>query len=262
MAVKTYYVSKLGKKYKISEHFTLQEFQCSDGSDKVLVSDELLAKLEQLRAWLSGTVTIGINSGYRTTSYNKKIGGATNSNHTQGLAADIVVKQNGKRVSGKVICCIAAELGFKGVALIKGSGYSVHVDMSPNRIYRGDENYGYGNNVKNGDFYTYFKLSKATVQGYKAKAAEPAPKVETTPVKKEDETVTQEQFNKMMDAWIAAKKAEVCNHDWSKEARAWAEKDDYGKALVQGDGTSKAYHMYPTREELITILHRLVSRIG
>ena len=261
MAVKTYYVSKVGKNYKISEHFTLAEFRCSDGSDKVLVSEELLAKLEQLRAALHGKVTIGINSGYRTTTYNKKIGGATNSNHTKGLAADIVVKQDGKRVSGKVICCIADELDFNGVALIKGSGYSVHVDVSP-RTYRGDENYGYGNNIPNNDFLKYFKLSQATVDSYKVKPAATEPTPAPKPVVKEEEEMTQEQFNKMMDAWIAAKRAEACDHDWSKEARAWAEKDDYGKALVQGDGTSKAYHMYPTREELITILHRLVSRIG
>ena len=253
MAVKTYYVSKVGKNHKISEHFTLAEFRCKDGSDKVLVSEELLEKLEQLRAALKGKVTIGINSGYRTPAYNKKIGGATNSNHTKGLAADIVVKQDGKRVSGKVICCIADELEFNGVALIKGSGYSVHVDVSP-RTYRGDENYGYGNNIPNNDFYKYFKLSKATVDSYKVEP--PKPEV------KEEEEVTQEQFNKMMDAWIAAKKAEACDHSWSKEAREWAEKDAYGKALVQGDGSSKAYHMYPTREELVTILHRLVSRFS
>jgi uncharacterized protein YcbK (DUF882 family) len=154
MAVKTYSVKKLGKNYKVSEHFTLGEFQCSDGSDKVKIDSNLLAFLEKLRSY--GGFTISINSGYRTSSYNRKIGGASKSTHTQGYAADIVAKKDGKRISGKLICCIAKDLGFKGVALIKGSGYSVHLDMA-NRIYRGDENYGYGNNVPNGDFYKYFK---------------------------------------------------------------------------------------------------------
>ena len=46
MAVKTYSVKKLGKDYKVSEHFTLGEFQCSDGSDKVKINSNLLAFLE------------------------------------------------------------------------------------------------------------------------------------------------------------------------------------------------------------------------
>lgn len=165
MAVKTGYISKLGKNYKISEHFKAREFACRDGSDKFLYSTELFAMLEELRAF--GGFTIGINSGYRSSSYNRKIGGASKSTHTQGYAADIVVKKDGKRVSGKLICALCQTLGFQGVAYIKGSGYAVHVDMSPSRIYRGDERYGYGNNV-GGDFYKYFGVTQAQIKALKA----------------------------------------------------------------------------------------------
>lgn len=179
MSIKQVSIKKLGRDYKISPHFKLSEFACKDGSDTVLYSTELFEKLEELRAWIDGTVTIGINSGFRTASYNKKIGGASGSQHTQGAAADIVVKQNGKRVSGKLICCLCQDLGFKGVALIKGSGYSVHVDMHPSRIYRGDENHGYGNNV-GGDFYKYFGISKSQVTALKAKKVEKEEAAPTT----------------------------------------------------------------------------------
>lgn len=252
MSVKTVSISKLGRNYRISPSFKLSEMACRDGSDKVKYSTELMAKLEELRAYVGGT--IGINSGYRTPSYNRSIRGASNSNHTKGLAADIVVKKNGKRISGKLICCLCQTLGFKGVAYIKGSGYAVHVDMS-NRIYRGDERRGYSNNV-GGDFYKYFKISKSQIAALKA-----APTAPVNSNEQGEEEVTQEQFNKMMDVWIAAKKAETCEHEWSKEARDWAENDTNGQALIKGDGTSKAYHMYPTREELIAIVHRLVKKL-
>lgn len=170
MSIKKVSIKKLGRDYKISPHFKLSEFACKDGSDTVLYSTELFEKLEELRAWIDGEVTIGINSGFRTASYNKKIGGASGSQHTQGTAADIVVKQNGKRISGKLICCICQDLGFNGVALIKGSGYSVHLDVA-NRTYRGDENRGYSNNV-GGDFYKYFGISKSQVTALKAKKEE------------------------------------------------------------------------------------------
>lgn len=165
MEIKTAYISKQGKGYKISDHFNLAEMASRDGSDKVLYSTDLMAMLEKLRAY--GGFTIRINSGYRSPAYNRKIGGASKSQHTLGTAADIVVKKDGKRVSGKLICCLCQDLGFRGVALIKGSGYAVHVDMRSSGTYRGDENHGYSNNV-GGDFYLYFGIKKSQVEALKA----------------------------------------------------------------------------------------------
>lgn len=51
----------------------------------------LLLKLEQLRYNLGGKAII-INSGYRSPAHNKRVGGATNSQHLYGRAADIVVR--------------------------------------------------------------------------------------------------------------------------------------------------------------------------
>ena len=87
--VKTYSVKKDGSTY-LSKNFKVSEFKCNDGSDTVLISDKLVGLLQNIRNHFGAAVTI--NSAYRTESYNKKIGGATKSQHVNGTAADIVVK--------------------------------------------------------------------------------------------------------------------------------------------------------------------------
>lgn len=74
----------------ISDHFRVNEFRCKDGTDPVCVDGDLVAILEYVRSKFGKPVVI--NSGYRTPSYNKKIGGAKFSWHMYGCAADIVVK--------------------------------------------------------------------------------------------------------------------------------------------------------------------------
>ena len=51
---------------------------------------ELLEILEIIRSYFDAPVII--NSGYRTPSWNAKVGGTPNSYHCKGMAADIVVK--------------------------------------------------------------------------------------------------------------------------------------------------------------------------
>ena len=87
--IKTYSVKKDGGTY-LSDNFKVKEFACNDGSDTVLISDELVDLLQKIRDHFGVAVTI--NSGYRTSAYNKKVGGATNSQHVKGTAADIVAK--------------------------------------------------------------------------------------------------------------------------------------------------------------------------
>lgn len=86
--VTIYSLKKEGEK-QISQNFKVKEFRCKDGSDEVLIADELAELLQNIRDYFGKSVTI--NSGYRTPSYNKKIGGATRSQHVEGTAADIVV---------------------------------------------------------------------------------------------------------------------------------------------------------------------------
>lgn len=179
--IKTYSLAKYGRSYKLSNHFTLGEMACKDGSDTVKVSTELIDMLEKLRTYVGGTISI--NSGYRTSAYNKKIGGASASQHIQGTAADIIVKNhNGEIIDGRLVCCLCQTLGFKGVAWINYR--STHVDMRSSGIYRGTESKGYGNNV-GGDFYKYFGITKAQIEKLKYAEAPAQPQVkpiEPTPV--------------------------------------------------------------------------------
>lgn len=240
MAVKTASIKSLGRDYKISPHFKLGEMACKDGSDKVLYSTELVERLEELRAY--GGFTVSINSGYRTPAYNKKIGGASRSQHTLGTAADIVVKKNGAVVNAKKVCCLCQSLGFKGIGYI--SANATHVDMRVSGSYRGDERQGYGNNVS--DFYRYFNIAKTEIEALKV-SQEPVKSAEN----KEVEVVTQAEFNAMMNNWISQQAAKE-PHEWSAEARKWAEENN----IITGTGAGMSYGAYCTREMMIEFLYR------
>ena len=56
----------------------------------VLIDTELVLILQKIREHFGKAVTI--NSAYRNATYNKKIGGVSNSRHTKGTAADIAVQ--------------------------------------------------------------------------------------------------------------------------------------------------------------------------
>lgn len=79
---------------KITTNFSLEEFNCKDGSEMpndVMINIIKLAKnLQVLRDAVGKTITI--TSGYRSPKYNLKIGGAKDSQHIKGTAADIKVK--------------------------------------------------------------------------------------------------------------------------------------------------------------------------
>lgn len=79
------------------------------------------------------------------------------------------------------------------------------------------------------------------------------PKYEAAPKKEDDDMLTQEQFDKMMDAYLA-KQAKKEPDSWSAEARKWAE----AKGIVTGDGSgSKRYKALPTKEEVVQLLYNL-----
>jgi uncharacterized protein YcbK (DUF882 family) len=88
-SVKVYSKAKDGTK-KLSDNFKVNEFACSDGSDPIFISPELVTVLQKIRNHFGKPVTI--NSGYRTVTKNKAVDGATYSQHLYGMAADITVK--------------------------------------------------------------------------------------------------------------------------------------------------------------------------
>ena len=87
--VKVYSLAKDDSK-QLSAHFKVREFACSDGSDAVFISPELVEILEKIRAHFGRPVHI--NSAYRTPAKNKAVGGAAQSQHMYGLAADITIQ--------------------------------------------------------------------------------------------------------------------------------------------------------------------------
>lgn len=250
--IKTIYVSRVGRNYRVSEHFTIGEFQCSDGSDMVKYSTDLVKKLEELRSYTGGSIVIV--SGYRSEAKNKAVGGAKSSRHLKGDAADVTVKVNGKAINGKLLCCLCADLGFKGVALNKGSGNAVHLDMRPLGKYRGDENKGYSNNVPNGDFYKYFGISKAQVKALEAKktAVKPTTGTAESTKKQEADVMTQSEFNKLMENYNAERNKEKVS-PWAEQAWKWAKNEGIT------DGTSP--RGLCTREQLVTMLYRFLKLI-
>ena len=88
MALKAYSVAKDGATY-ISKNFRVREFRCQDGSDVVFIESDLVDILQKTRDHFGKAVTI--TSAFRTASHNKKVGGATYSQHLYGKAADIKV---------------------------------------------------------------------------------------------------------------------------------------------------------------------------
>lgn len=75
---------------KLSEHFHRDEFRCKCGKcGDPKIHERLIEGLERLRLLVGKPIMI--NSGYRCPAHNEAVGGAPNSQHTLGTAADIVV---------------------------------------------------------------------------------------------------------------------------------------------------------------------------
>jgi uncharacterized protein YcbK (DUF882 family) len=129
-------------RHRLSRHFTVEEFDCHDGT-KVQTRDynglEYLCKvyLEPLRKRYG---RVHINSGFRTRAYNARIGGASNSMHVYTIhdgndqAADITCAKGGPRDWHRTLNAIRnrKRKGKGGLGL-----YSrfVHVDI---RDYKAD----------------------------------------------------------------------------------------------------------------------------
>ena len=123
--VQKYSVSRLGRDFKLSDHFSLGEMASHDGSDEVLIDSDLIAALEVLRKVVQRPVRI--SSGYRSPEHNKKIGGVPDSQHTKGRAADVQVQGFAPAQIAKIV---------EDISLISAIGiYNtfVHIDTRPRK---------------------------------------------------------------------------------------------------------------------------------
>ena len=76
---------------------------------------------------------------------------------------------------------------------------------------------------------------------------------------KEEEEMTQEKFNEMMNNWIETQASKETNASWSAAARNWAEKNGY---ITGDDKGRKMYKKFLTREEFATVLYRIFNSKG
>lgn len=229
MSVKTYSLAKDGDK-QLTENFKVREFRCKDGSDKILIDDNLPKLLQTIRDAFGKPITI--NSAYRTPAYNKKVGGASSSQHVQGKAADIVVQdippfavaawmEQYIRNVGKYAC------GYYPISLFN------HVDVRSTATL----------------FKEYKKSKTSGVSGFGF-----GTKYEPYLAKEQEEEMTQDDFNRMMGVYLADL-AKQDPGDWSADARSWAEEN----GIVTGDEGGKRYRSHITREEAVVMLHRAIK---
>jgi hypothetical protein len=131
--VTSYSVRKDGNK-QLSENFKVREFASRDGADMVLIDSELVLRLQAIRNHFGRPVII--NSAYRTEAHNRRVGGASNSQHLHGRAADIVAQG----VDPQNVAKYAETIGINGIGLYTRDRF-VHIDTRTSRsFWRNDGN--------------------------------------------------------------------------------------------------------------------------
>lgn len=115
---------------QLQKNFRIREFQCKCGCNATLHDDRLSAYLQQIRDHFGKPVYI--TSGYRCAKHNVAIGGAVNSRHTKGQAADFYIKG----VAPAEIARFAERIGVLGIGLYEGSdGNFVHIDTREQKSF-------------------------------------------------------------------------------------------------------------------------------
>jgi hypothetical protein len=120
------YASQDEPNFHLSENFMSWEFRCHC-CGVVKVYEGVVSALEELRAIVDGPLYV--NSGYRCPAHNRAVGGAKNSYHMRGMAADIW----SETVSPKVIAGYAMLIpAIQGIGLYRNF---VHVDVRVESAY-------------------------------------------------------------------------------------------------------------------------------
>jgi zinc D-Ala-D-Ala carboxypeptidase len=117
---------------QVSENFKLREFQCKGRNccnGAVKLDSKLLAKLQAMRTEAGQPLVV--NSGYRCPVHNRAIGGANQSQHLEGKAADIRVQNISMADQIKLV-----EKHFKGQGGIGYASSYTHVDTGPAREWQ------------------------------------------------------------------------------------------------------------------------------
>lgn len=125
MAVSQY---KKGQVVKLSDNFISTEFDChgSGCCSTTLIDNCLVGYLQQIREHFRKPITI--TSGYRCATHNANVGGASQSYHMRGQAADIVVAG----ITPVQVASYAESIGVKGIGLYDSF---THIDTRTNKSF-------------------------------------------------------------------------------------------------------------------------------
>jgi hypothetical protein len=123
---------------KLTPHFSLEEFVASEVAARAGIDNtpsvEIVANLQRLARYLEvlrgalQDLPIHVTSGYRCLELNQRIGGARNSAHIQGWAADIVCPEFGTPLE---VCWAVAKSGLPFDQVIHEFGRWCHVAIAP-----------------------------------------------------------------------------------------------------------------------------------
>ena len=123
------YIMDTDANENVGKHFKVKEFACKDGSQGVFIDSYLVAILDIIRKQVGKPVQI--NSGYRTPTRNRAVGGAKYSYHMRGMAADIRVDGH----SSKEVAKYADRIMVTG-GVIRYTNFT-HIDVREEKYRRG-----------------------------------------------------------------------------------------------------------------------------
>ena len=165
MSVITYnYFSDKNK--KLSDHFAVGEFASPSDYNgnypaQVLIDSDLIDVLEMVYSHFGADKCI-INSGYRSSSCDKAVGGSGYGPHTQGMAADAYYYKNGSPIPSRLISCYLQDIDNSGIGYCCGGNPNgTHIDVLA-RYWHGDER---DYSVTVSDYYSYTGTTKSEFYG-------------------------------------------------------------------------------------------------
>lgn len=125
MAVSQY---KKGQTVKLSDNFISTEFDCQGKGccSATLIDNCLVEYLQQIREHFRKPITI--SSGYRCATHNANVGGASQSYHMRGQAADIVIAG----ITPAQVASYAESIGIKGIGLYSSF---THIDTRATKSF-------------------------------------------------------------------------------------------------------------------------------
>jgi len=107
--------------FDISDNFNLREFQCKC-CQCVKIHSELVRKLQRLRKSIKSSIIV--TSGYRCERHNREVGGAVDSKHLYGLAADIMCND----ISKNELFIECMKIGFSKIIWYRDLPH-IHVEV-------------------------------------------------------------------------------------------------------------------------------------